>query len=503
MVDHGMGVPQRQYRGRPMRSCSGGAMIRMGFTVLALTIASIAPGAVQPSSAPAAELIRDLGPHAAPRIRFVDTPLIARELQLDDERQVILDQIVLDYLTFVERETRALAERLAAADPYEVSTDPAAIRRDELRGAVRDALSRSSESDDAAKALRESMLEELAVTDPPGPIASPRTRELASWDTAHDQQWTALVGGIDAIRDRSEPGHWDAVFRALRRRNTPWRPVLPGEGVDLARIVYDHWGRDSDVARACHGVLLDYAKLYDEMLAGRDWTIARIRPLQRDARIMGTPGPWIDGARREASARGRLAEVNDRYLEVIRTCMNDGDAERFRSLADRAMYPEVFRPTAFHRLLRHVQRHSQDLGLTPEELRTLDELNEDYEQSLGPLRAEWLEVARRAESEAILLAAESEAMLRCYGFMGPVLPGREEIVGRPAVLREGIGQLDESATALVFGLLGADRFGRIPPSAYQPELIAGPGSSTAESPGAFRVVYLRGAGDRTGLGDRD
>ena len=196
-------------------------MIRMGFTVLALTIASIAPGAVQPSSAPAAELIRDLGPHAAPRIRFVDTPLIARELQLDDERQVILDQIVLDYLTFVERETRALAERLAAADPYEVSTDPAAIRRDELRGAVRDALSRSSESDDAAKALRESMLEELAVTDPPGPIASPRTRELASWDTAHDQQWTALVGGIDAIRDRSEPGHWDAVFRALRRRNTP------------------------------------------------------------------------------------------------------------------------------------------------------------------------------------------------------------------------------------------------------------------------------------------
>ena len=467
--------------------------------VMGVLLVSPVQGAVQGGREGERIAARDLAPYLAPRIRYMDAPLIAQELKLDDERRVILDQIVLDYLQFVERETTAVIERVASAAPYEVSADAAAVRRDELRLELRSALDEDVEPSEFERVVRDSMVSELSVGSQPSLMASARSQALASWDSMHEDQWAVLVQSVDSIRDQKEPGHWDAVFRALRRRNSPWRPMVYGEGLDLARIVYDVWGRDSAVASDCYQVLLEYAVEYDDALRLRDGLIRRIRPVQQDARVMGVPGAWIDGARREAEARAELAMVNERYVDAIARCMPESDAVSFSLLANRAMYPEVFRPTAFQRLYRHLQDHAGALGILPEQLRAIERINEAYKESFEPLRAQWLESARRSEPEAIVLDAETEAMLRCYGYMGPLDPAREEVVGMTNVIRDRIDGLDELSTQKVLQAVGPEVFARVPAAAYQPELVSGFRSPLRGDAGDFRVVYLRNAGDQAGL----
>ena len=463
--------------------------------VMGLLMAMPSQGEVQGGRSGEEIVAQLLAPHFAPRIRFVDAPLIAQELQLDDERRVILDQIVMDYLQFVRRETASIVERLVAAEPYDTSVDPSAAGRDELRRELRRALAEDIDPAGYERAIRESMQSELSMDSPPFLTASSRSRALAAWDSMHEDQWAVLVESVDSIRDQ-DLGHWNAVFRALRRRNSPWRPMVYGEGLDLARIVYDIWGRDSPVARDCYQVLLDYAVDYDNALLARDGVLRRIRPQQHDARIMGVPGVWIDGARREAEARADLAMVNEQYVDAIARCMPATESERFRLLAYRDMFPDVFRPTAFQRLARHLRDHAQVLGILPEQSRAIVEISEAYEESFAPLRAQWIESARRSEPEAIVLDAETEAMLRCYGYMGPLDPAREEVVGMTNVIRDRIDALDEQSTELVLQAVGPEIFARIPASAYQPALDPRfrPGDG-----GDFRVVYLRNAGDRAGL----
>lgn len=441
-----------------------------------------------------------LGPYFAHRIRFVDTPLIAEELGLDEDRRLILEQIVLDYQQHVDRESQAAFDRLDASDAFTAEQDPAAIRRDTLRKDVR-----RSVTDDAPgrleQVLRDSMRSELAAASFTVPPTSPRTRAIRAWQSEHEQQWGNLVDSIDSIRDPREPGHWDAVFRALRRRNSPWQPMVYGESLDLARIVHDHWGRESEVAQACYPVLRSYDQAYDEALRRRDEVIQTVRPVRMDAEVLGLPGPWIDAAREEADARAALAQVNERYIDEIASCMPSEDSDRFELLAGREMYPDAYRPTSFQRLHRHLVGHAGALGLSSDQLKQLDAMRESFDEAVAPIQAQWVEAARRSEPEGIILDAESAAMLRCYGFMGPLVPEREQLVGRAAQIRERMDDLDEDAITRVKSVVGRQIFDRVPASTYQPELLLPPGSPARGGAGGLRVVYLRGAGDRTGLDD--
>ena len=439
-----------------------------------------------------------LRPYFAPRIRFVDTPMIAEELGLEDERRVILEQIVLDYQQFVDQTSRSLLEQIQEAEPFSVQQDPAAVQRDSLRKDLRRTIA-DYEPDRMEQAIRASMRSELSASEQSMPPASPRTKVIRAWRSMHDQQWAALVESVDAIRDPQEPEHWDAVFRALRRRNSPWRPMVSGETVDLARIVHDHWGRDSDCARHCYPALLAYAAEYDDSLRARDNVIEVTRPGRLDAEVVGAPGPWIEGARREAMARAGLASLNKRYIGVISSCMDLEDSSRFIRLANRAMYPEIYRPTSFERLHRHVQGRAETLGLSADQLRALEAFHRAYVSTLQPIRLELINSFMISEAAGIMLDAESAAMLRCYGYMGPLDPKREELAGRINMLMEQIDTLDEEAIDSLRRLVGSDVFARIPAAAYEPALVLTARSLVQEDPGELRVVYLKGAGDRSGI----
>ena len=468
------------------------------FAPLALLAAS---GLGQSTPAVAADAAQAAGlrSHFAPRIRFVDTPMIAEELGLDDERRIILEQIVLDYQQFVERTSRSLVEEVEAAEPFTVQQDPAAMQRDTLRRDLRRTIA-GYEPERMEDAIRASMRSELSAADRQAmPPASPRTRAIRTWRSLHEQQWDALIESVDSIREPQSPGHWEAVFRALRRRNTPWRPVLSGEAVDLARIVHDHWGRDSERTQACYPVLLAYAEAYDDALRARDAVIDVTRPGRVDAEVVGAPGPWIEGARREALARAALASLNKRYIGEIASCMDSEDAARFRRLANRAMHPEVYRPTSYERLHRYMRDHADELGLSPSRLGELGVLFRAYVAALQPVRTELVDSYVGSEAAGIMLDAESAAMLRCYGYMGPLDPEREELAGLTSALMEQVDMLDEEAIERARQFVGRDVFDRIPASAYQPELLLTVRSLVQEDPDGLRVVYLKGAGDRTGL----
>ena len=208
-------------------------------------------------------------PYFAPPIKPPDVPLIAQELRLDKEQVQILEQLVRDYLQGFEQSRDQYIKQLNdAGSPDRENMDPEWKQRDQQRNDLIKKASRKSKSG-KAKAIRDSINSEIESARDVEPIKSKRTSLIRAWMNERDAAWNQLLADIVTalaivINDPDDAGHWPAVERALRRRNTPWGRKLYAEDVDFGQILLLRWGRENSVYRDVYGPMLAYSKEYDE-----------------------------------------------------------------------------------------------------------------------------------------------------------------------------------------------------------------------------------------------
>ena len=432
----------------------------------------------------------EIAPMLGYRIKYVDIPLVAEEMRLDKAQKDILEQMVSDYIEHLDVERMALLTRLSSMQEASYKDDPAWQQNRQLRTKV----GRVRNRDRRSEGIRNSMRGELDASMDVAPRASSRTASLRSWKTMHDEQWGTFIGSVDLIRDPDEPSHWEAVARALRRRNTTWKPELYGEGVDLSQILFSTWGRNSDVVKGLGPILMQYAIDYDEALSARDVLLERTTPIVLDAKVYGHPGPWVRSVARQVDARKRLVDINEAYVDIIAGEMAPDQAARFRPLAYEALFPGVFTTHRFEHLVEHLRRNAGDLGLTGEQVAAIDALESEYDTGLDAIRSLRIDLIRQAEFRRLNSGAEEGALMRCYNFMAPLDPEADKVFDKRNQMQKRYYDYDTMFHDQLKMLIGSQLYDSLPAYAYRP------GRSGVRSPVKnfdpnAPVVYLKGPGD--------
>lgn len=434
----------------------------------------------------------EIAPMLGYRIKYVDIPLVAEEMGLDRGQKDILEQMVSDYVVQLDVERMALLARLASMQEPSYRDDPAWEQNRKLRAKVKRVKNRGQRNG----AIRQSMRGELDASADVAPKTSARTAQLRAWKSMHDEQWEILIGSVDLIRDPDEPSRWEAVARALRRRNTTWNPELYGEGVDLSQILFSTWGRSSDVVQKLGPILMQYAIDYDEALLLRDDVLERTTPVVLDAKVYGHPGPWVRSVARQVDARKRLVDINEAYVDIIAAEMDPDQAAEFRLLAYKALFPGVFMTHRFEHLVDYLRTNAADLGLAAEQLAAIDSLVSEYEAGLVDIRSSRIDLIRRAEFRRLNSAAEEGALMRCYDFMAPLDPESDLVFRERNVLRKKYFDYDTSFHDRLKSLIGPQQYDALPAYAYRPGLGDSVRSPVKDFDPNAPVVYLKGPGDR-------
>lgn len=436
----------------------------------------------------------DVAPLLTYRIKFVDIPLVAEEMQLDKGQQEILEQIVVDYMEQLDQQRLELLDRMIRSTEASRKDDPSWEVRQKQRAAVSSRNGRKFRAQKASN-MRASMRGELAASEGTDPLVSNRSAMLNAWASMHQEEWETLMGSIDVIRNPDQPGHWEAIIRSLRRRNSPWNANVYGEGVNLGQIIMSDWGRDNQIIPGISDVLTQYTIEYDDAMAHRDGVMVQTHPVILDAKVYHHPGPWLRSIQKQVDARVAMARVNEMYIDLIASDMPEQDAERFRQLAWKKMYPDIYMTNQFEHLVEHLRSYSKTYGLTEDQLLKIDTIEDQYYNELGPLRERRVEVVRVADPRRLMNRAESEAMMKCYGLMDSLNLEEDKILIERNELKQQYLDMDKEYLGQIKDVISEEFFETLPAVAYRPGRGDMSRSPVKDSNPDAPVVYLKGPGD--------
>ena len=418
----------------------------------------------------------------AGHVKMSDVPLVARELNFDDGQTMILRQLFLDYLEIMDsNRTRSIELILDEASPTP-KDDPEYRARAEHRNNIK-----RIRSDRRAEAVRSAVLQELdAMSDRDVP-QSRRLNLIRSWQSTQADSYEYLIESMQSILEGTQPGHWPAIERALRRRNTPWGTLFTPETVNLGGLVYTYWGRNSDAAIQAYDAIAKYDQAYDEALVVRDAVLARVEPEWLDARDYRHPERMISTRQDAMDARVSMWRVNDEYIDVIAQAMGPDAGAEFREMALDTMYPDIY-PT--HRFEHAVEYALQYEDLSAVQIQKISDLSDRFHSRLVPLNETRVRLFRQSEPDRHMRGEEDGAMLMCYQSMGSGIGDMTKIIEFNS-LNEKKRQLDEASRAELRVIIGGDRYDGWPGLATRPsvgDIARGP------VPGAdpdAPVVYMK------------
>ena len=418
----------------------------------------------------------------ASHVKMADVPLIARELNFDDDQTVILRQLFLDYLEVMDsNRTRSIDLILAESSPRP-KDDPEYRARAEHRNNIK-----RIRTERRSDAIRVAVREELAAMAERDVPRSRRLGLIRSWQSTQNDSYQYLIESMQTILEGTQPGHWPAIERALRRRNTPWGTLFTPETVNLGGLVYMYWGQDSDAAIQAHEAIVSYDQAYDAALVARDMVLSRVEPEWLDARDYRHPERMISTRQDQVDARFALWKVNDEYVDVIAQAMGPEDAAEFKKVALETMYPDIY-PT--HRFEHAVEYALQYEDLTNVQVQKIGELSDRFQSQLVPLNEKRVRLFRESEPARYMRGEEDDAMLRCYQYMGSGI-GDMTKIREFKKLNDEKTQLDKASRVELREIVGGDRYDGWPGLATRPgtgDIARGP------VPGAdpdAPVVYMK------------
>lgn len=352
-----------------------------------------------------------------------DLLLFERELHLDRTQSQIVEILFMDYEQGWADASRAMRERLQGLRGNR--NDPESQARNEARAELRTELDAIREAarggDEAAMAdLRTRMSElrdrmrELA---PPRPSADELAaiREagqglLQEWEGERSRLRSALLTGVRTILSPDQAVYWAGFNHALRREKLVPLGSIAGESIDLIALMRSE-GIGAEEMAQFEDVVMAYAQELDAALVARQSVLDE----QRGAFLgfLGGGDGQIDvdgmrrGLQREADARVRVREVNERYggmlVEEIVAVRGARAAEAFVNRVHDAAYRPLIRQSALDRWFRRV-------GDMPEADDETLEMIRDIEGSWRPerdrLEENLIEVARREQPRDIVARAD-------------------------------------------------------------------------------------------------
>jgi len=438
--------------------------------------------------------ISEVSPLLAYRIKFVDIPLVSKEMQLDKGQQDILEQIVLDYQVKLDTERAALLEQLMNIEEAKLGDDPDWEQRRSQRKRVM-GRPEGRTRDQSYSRARDSMRGELSASLEVPPLSSRRTNLLRQWQSMHDEEWETLLGSIDVIRNPDQPGHWEAIARALRRRHTPWQPQLRGEGVDLAQIILSYWGKDHPVLDIIHAEVMAYAMEYDDALLARDEIMALTMPTMLDSRVYAHPGPYLRSINRQVDARARMVDVNSSHIEPIASALPPEDSARFRRLALRKMYPGIYESHQVDHLVDFLQSHAAELNLDESQLVAIGVIYQRYRQELQPLQRSRAASAKALDSRRIVEGEEQQAMQMCYGVMASLNPEEDQVFDTRKQQMDEYNQITFKYMKELKDLITQPVYESLPGYAVRSGRGNARQGPVKDSDPDAPIIYLRGPGD--------
>jgi len=413
---------------------------------------------------------------ATPDILRRDLVLISRELGLDRAQQQIAELLVLDYEAAFSQAMDARRSRMTALREEQFGDaerrEAMQALRDEMRAAMQSLRDRRSNRREEgtpvdADSVRQQIdqLRERMQALRPAPEAMEAMRQAI--DESQDELrrnreriLAEFMSDLQLILNDEQMTRWESFERALRRERLISQGTFAGEAVDLF-IVLREIGLSGDALFPFQETLDGYAAELDSVLQDRR------RVLEADSGAVMAAMREQDAERarqlleREAQARVRVRDVNERYADLLETelvlVLNADVAERFRSQLNQRAYPRIFQPTRATRAFNAAIRLEEiDGRMIPEVI----DLRDRYEVELAIMNQELIGVLRREDVRQPVRRVEQFMAMRDGG-----APLRRGGAGAEDPTREAFGRrtaLDRRYLDDLRAIIGDDLFAQLP-----------------------------------------
>lgn len=214
----------------------------------------------------------------------------------------------------------------------------------------------------------------------------------------HDRQALeeSLFSDIRSLlSDEQSERRWPVYERGYRRRTqlAP-RAQLPGEGIDLIALVAEMEVSDEQRA-SIEPMLSQYAIELDRGIVSRNEILDAITN-EMDQMTLGETGEPAGGPDRmmllnqkARDKRAVLVDTNRRYCGMLASSLGPSSGMELQERFDQKSFPRIFAPTAADRFL---ERALGSDSLTGDQRARLNGVKEDYEQRVGFINREWLDL---------------------------------------------------------------------------------------------------------------
>ncbi len=285
-------------------------------------------------------------PYAAlqiPDFIRADLALLSRELELDDDQEIVLEALYMDY-------EKAFREGAVVVQKY--LEDPLTVRRrwnEQVSAITRelraDRARRMEETKDPAERRKieetfwtelRDLRDEMPSLDPPDP-GQERSEpiDLDAWIKERETLRSDLLDNLQSLLTDAQRTQWPDLERLIRRSKGMRFGRLSGESLNLFHVVA-RIGLPPSARDSLNDVLDAYARELDLALSARDEILADRRAVAI-RRAVPAKRASVEVDRRRA-----VRDVNLRYAEVIGARLPADVAAAFQDEVNRTAFPRIY-----------------------------------------------------------------------------------------------------------------------------------------------------------------
>jgi hypothetical protein len=336
-----------------------------------------------------------------------DMQLFVDHLELDHSQKVIVETLLLDYISSYEAAVAARRESLDELQPERTEEEEAEreAQREQRRELfremrdVRDAIEQMEQQAERGNVSRdvvatlEARLEALSAEQEELRNQSfDRERFEAEQDAraALDkwllEQRTRLgrefVQNVQMVLSEQQLQKWTTLEQLMRRLKTLRRGQLSGERVDLFHVLRDAQIDPSEVEQLGE-LMASYGYDLDQALVLRNAYLERSRDESRQASREGDLKKVVSIAEKESRLRVQVRGANQQYADAITGLLGESkEARTFRERYRMMAFGRIYRPTA---MLRTFEKAMEIEGLEAETMALIVNLEESYLLNLAQM----------------------------------------------------------------------------------------------------------------------
>lgn len=217
---------------------------------------------------------------------------------------------------------------------------------------------------------------------------APAQKKIGDWEKQAEQMQKQFLDDLKSLLTREQEQRWPMVERELRRAKRLGDGRLPGERIDLTRVLEDSNPRAADRPEV-QQILERYCEEMDRAIVARDeFTKANAEEFGKSMTENPARGEelWKEAQRLRLAVR----DVNDRSVRLLATALGGKEGEELTRKVFEMSHERALKPSKSEAYIRSAAK----LGtLTAEQTKAIAGIMERYE------RERWALVQRLAKAE--------------------------------------------------------------------------------------------------------